>query len=226
MANCTHTSSSHPWTQLPGRALLCLAVFVLVLGLSPRSAHADGDPASDVLAVQTLFLAQDAGVPAAQQAQLAAELRTAQRSGYPIRVAIIASSTDLGSVTELWRQPQSYAKFLGQELSLVYRGPLLVVMPNGFGAYGLGPAAAGLSVLTGVQVRGLGPAALAAIRRLASTAGHALPIPSATAPPKPGQNDTVSWLVFAIGGAFIAGAWLASLRARPLHLPRRGPASV
>jgi hypothetical protein len=205
---------------------LCLAVFVLALAWSPGSAYADGDPASDVLAVQRLFLAQDAGVPAGQQAQLGAELSAAQRSGYQIRVAIIASSTDLGSVTELWRQPQSYAKFLGQELSLVYRGPLLVVMPNGFGTYGLGQAAAGLSALTGVRVRGLGAAALAAIQRLASTAGHALPIPSATASPKPGQNDTVSWIVFAIGGAFIAGAWVASLRARPPHLPHRNTASA
>jgi hypothetical protein len=48
-----------------------------------------------------------------------------------------ASRSDLGSVTELWRQPQSYARFLDQELSLslVYHGPLLVAMPGGFGYY-------------------------------------------------------------------------------------------
>jgi hypothetical protein len=98
-------------------------------------AYADGDPASDVLATQPLFLPQDAGLPAAQQAQLSALLTKAQRRGYRIRVAVIASSSDLGSVTALWRQPQNYAKFLGQELSAVYNGPLLVVMPNGFGQY-------------------------------------------------------------------------------------------
>ena len=55
---------------------------------------------------------------------------------------MIASPTDLGSVTELWRQPQNYARFLAQELSLLYRGPLLVVMPNGYGRYRLeGPLA-------------------------------------------------------------------------------------
>jgi hypothetical protein len=203
-----------------------MAIFALVLGWSPGPARADGDPASDVLTSQTLFLAQDAGVPAAQQAQLGAELSAARRSGYQIRVAIIASSADLGSVTELWRQPQTYAKFLGQELSLVYRGPLLVVMPNGFGTYRLGRAAAGQPVLTDVRVRGLGATALAAIQRLASASGHALPVPSATAPPKPGENDTVSWIVFAIGGALIAGAWAFSLRARPPHLPRRNAAST
>jgi hypothetical protein len=33
-------------------------------------AWADGDPASDVLAAQTVFLAQDGAIPAAQQSQL------------------------------------------------------------------------------------------------------------------------------------------------------------
>ena len=37
------------------------------------------------------------------------------------RVAIIASPPDLGSVTELWHQPQNYARFLAQELTLIYR---------------------------------------------------------------------------------------------------------
>jgi len=119
-----------------------LSIPVAALGLLAASARADGDPASDVLVSQTLFLPQDAGVPANQQAQLDALLHAAQQSGYQIRVALIASPTDLGSVTELWRQPQNYARFLAQELSLLYRGPLLVVMPNGYGLYRLaGPLA-------------------------------------------------------------------------------------
>jgi hypothetical protein len=48
-------------------------------------------------------------------------------------VAIIAHRDDLGAVTALWRRPQVYAHFLGVELSLGYKGELLVVMPNGFG---------------------------------------------------------------------------------------------
>jgi hypothetical protein len=55
-------------------------------------------------------------------------------------VALIASPSDLGSVTALWRRPQSYADCLGQELSLVYGGPVLVVMPDGYGLYGEGRA--------------------------------------------------------------------------------------
>lgn len=201
-------------------------ILALAWGWSASSARADGDPASDVLAQQALFLSQDAGVTTTEQAELGALLKAATSSGYQIRVAIIGSSTDLGSVTELWRQPQTYAKFLGQELSLVYRGPLLVVMPNGVGTYRLDRAAAGQSALTDVRVRGLGVTALAAIQRLASASGHPLPVPRATAVPKPGENDTVSWIAFAIGGALIAGAWAASLRALPPHLRRRNAAST
>jgi hypothetical protein len=191
-----------------------------VSGPLAGSARADGDPASDVLASQTLFLPQDAGVPANQRAQLGALLTAAQQSGYQIRVALISSPADLGSVTELWRQPQNYARFLGQELSLIYRGPLLVVMPNGYGPYRLAsPLAAERSALAGLSAPGaqLGTATLTAIQHLAAASGHTLTLPNATAPSNPGSTDTTSFLVFAIGGALIALAWTASLRARPLR---------
>ncbi|MBV8430338.1 MAG: hypothetical protein JO244_04200, partial [Solirubrobacterales bacterium] len=115
-----------------GALLLALAVG---WSWAAPAALADGDPASDVLATQTLFLPQDAQVPLAEQAQLARLLQEAARSGYQIRLALIASPSDLGSITELWRQPATYASFLGQELSLTYRGLLVVIMPNGFGLY-------------------------------------------------------------------------------------------
>lgn len=193
-------------------------------------ARADGDPASDVLAQQALYLPQDAGITATEQAELGALLQEATRSGYQIRVALIASPTDLGSVTELWRQPQNYAEFLGQELSLVHRGLLLVIMPDGFGLYHLNrPLAAEQSALAGLRApaagAGLGAVALAAIQRLAAAAGHPLPTPSATAAPTAGSTDTASWIAFAIGGALIALAWTASLRARPPHLRHRHTAS-
>jgi len=197
-----------------------LSISVAGLGLLAASARADGDPASDVLVSQTLFLPQDAGVPANQQAQLGGLLHAAQQSGYQIRVAMIASPTDLGSVTELWRQPQNYARFLAQELSLLYRGPLLVVMPNGYGLYSLaGPLATGQSAFAGVRAPGLSlaTATLTAIQRLAAAAGHDLPLPSAAAPSTTGSTNTVAWFVFAIGGALIVLAWTASLRARPLR---------
>jgi hypothetical protein len=192
------------------------------------SALADGDPASDVLYAQSAFLPQDAGTSSDQRAQLGVVLQAAQRSGYHVKVAVIASPADLGSVTELWQQPGNYAKFLGQELSLVYGGALLVVMPNGFGVYSHGgPVAAERSALAGLRAPGgggLGTAALTALPRLGMAAGYHFSVPSApgTTGSSPGSSDTVPWLVFAVGGALIVLAWAASLRARPLRIGRRG----
>jgi hypothetical protein len=194
----------------------------------PASAPADGDPASDVLASQSAFLPQDAGLTANQQTQLGALLAAAQRRGYPIRVAVIASSADLGSVTALWREPQNYARFLGQELSPLYRGPLLIVMPNGYGFYQAHGAHAAERAALGrlAAAKGqLGAGTLTAIQRVANASGHGLPIPTTATPSGTPTNDTVPWLVFALGAALIAAAWSASLRARPLRTDRTTPAA-
>ena len=227
-------STNNPIGRSRARLLAQLVVSTVILALAAgsfaTSARADGDPASDVLATQPLFLPQDAGIPLAQQNQLTALLGAAASNGYQLRVAIIASSTDLGSVTELWRHPQTYARFLGQELSLVYRGPLLVIMPNGFGLERLNPAApANPSALAGVRIpaggAGLGTVALTAIQRLADASGHSLHVPEAVATTTQARSgDTIPVIAFVIGLALIVVAWGASLRARPPH-PRRRQAS-
>jgi hypothetical protein len=202
-------------------------MLLLAWAWQARSARADGDPASDVLYAQRAFLPQDAGTSPQQRARLGAVLQAAQRSGYQVKVALIASPADLGSVTELWHQPGNYAMFLGQELSLVYGGALLVVMPNGFGLYSRGgPVTAERSALAGLPAPGgggLGTAALTAIPRLGTAAGYRFSVPNSTVAPgsSPGSSDLVPWLVFATGGALIVFAWAASLRARPLHVGRR-----
>jgi hypothetical protein len=209
--------------RLTLRVLASAVVVALAVGSVPGSARADGDPASDVLVAQTLFLPFDAPIPARQQAQLAALMQAAAHRGYQLRVALIASPTDLGSVTELWRRPQSYAEFLGEELSLVYRGTLLVIMPNGFGLYRLnGPLASARSAVAAVSApgtdAGLGPSALSAIRRLAAAAGHPLPLPNtptAVASTR-GLPEALPGAVFAVGGLLVAVAWVLSLRAQPL----------
>ena len=101
------------------RALLCLfAAIAAGGGLSPP-ARADGDPGSDVLVFQNLFVGSEAGVSVTQQAQLGELLTDAAVPAFRIRVAIIAHRLlDLGAVTALWQKPQSYARFLGLELSL------------------------------------------------------------------------------------------------------------
>ena len=221
--NPIHRSRAH-------RLVLALAstvILALATGWLAGSARADGDPASDVLATQSLFLPQDAGIPLGQQGQVTGLLDAAARSGYPIRVAIIASRTDLGSVTELWRQPATYAHFLGQELSLVYRGPLLVVMPDGYGFYrqaGALPAAE--SALAGLPkpVGGteLGTTTLTAIERVAAASGYSIQVPPATAITTGGGMDTLPVIALAIGVVLIAVAWTASLRVRPPRVRRGG----
>ena len=214
-----------------GRQLAAaIAALALTTAWWPAAALADGDPASDVLASQALFLPSDAGVPATQQARLGTLLAAAQRSGYPIRVALIASQADLGSVTGLWRSPRSYAKFLGQELSLLNRRPLLVVMPNGFGLSGpQHTLATGEAALHGIPISaggtGLAAAAVTAVQRLSAAAGHRLPTTQAAGPAQTASPaSVVPWIVFAAGAAMILAAWTASLRARPLRRRASGGA--
>jgi hypothetical protein len=114
------------------RALACLAACCLA-AVAARPARADGDPASDYLLVQRVFVPYEGATAAAQQHALTKAVAAANKAGYTIRVAVIFSRYDLGSVTSLWRKPQTYARFLGVELSFVYKRRLLVVMPNGFG---------------------------------------------------------------------------------------------
>jgi hypothetical protein len=230
MPDCTDNRKHR--SRLPRLAPVLVAVAALTLVAVPSVARADGDPASDVLATQPLFLPQDAGIPIAQQGQVSALLRASGSSGYPIRVALIATRSDLGSVTELWRRPQSYAQFLGQELSLVYRGPLLVVMPTGLGLYAPGSdVAAERSVLASVRIppggAGLATAASSAVQRLAAAGGHSVAIPAPHAGAgQAGSTDTMAIVALAIGAALIVLAWALSLRARPpeWRTPRRSRA--
>jgi hypothetical protein len=193
----------------------------LTVGLCAGQARADGDPASDVLSSQAVFVPQDAGLSSGQLAALGATVAAARRDGYDVRVAVIASASDLGSVSALWHRPASYARFLGQELGLVARGALLVVMPDGYGytARSGGPATVG--PLAGLPAPGmaLGAGSIVAVRRLAAAAGHPLAVLAVGAPVHSQGGDALAWSAFAAGWLAILAAWGLSLRARPL---RRG----
>ena len=223
-------------------AALLTVTLAVTGGLAPV-ARADGDPGSDVLVFQDLFAGSDAGLSVPQQVRLGGLLKAAARAGFPVRVAIIASPVDLGAVTELWRHPRSYARFLGYELSLAYKQRLLVVMPNGFGFNWPGhPPASAYRVLAGISI-GAGPTGLfdateAAVGKLALAGGVKLPSgavapggsaepANAAAParplPVPRQNadDAVGIVVLgllALGGIVFAGVWVA--RRRGWSLPR------
>jgi protein SCO1 len=165
-----------------GRSSAVLALVVALVVVWGGVARADTDPASDYLVDNQVFLnSQSTGMASAQR-QLVATVTAANRAGFAMRVAVISSSYDLGSVPELWDKPRAYARFLGVELSRADRRQrLLVVMPNGFGFNWPGhPTAGTYRLLAAVPLdsRGgprLAAAAEVAVRRLARASGVALP---------------------------------------------------
>ena len=109
-------------------------VALVALLLLPAVARADGDPASDVLYFADYFVSYDeTSRPLIADLQHATDVARAQ--GKPIKVAVIWTQTDMGAVPSLYNKPRTYAKFLAAELAGVLTGPLVIVMPAGFGVY-------------------------------------------------------------------------------------------
>src|SRR4029079_18394215 len=71
--------------------------------------------------------------PPAARRELNGLVKSANQQGYKIRVAVIQSPRDLGSIPTLFGQPSVYARFLSSELSSIWRDRVLVVMPSGYG---------------------------------------------------------------------------------------------
>jgi hypothetical protein len=153
-----------------------LVVLVIAACALAGTARADGDPASDYLLGTQVFFSIDVTLPKAKQQELVSMVHDANKSGYAIRVALIASPYDLGAVTSLWRKPRPYAKFLGAELQFIYKHRLLVVMPNGFGFnWPKHPSTKEDAVLAAVPIRkgavGMLDSAVTAVQKLATAAG-------------------------------------------------------
>jgi hypothetical protein len=67
-------------------------------------AAANGDPASDVLLTQNMYLPYEA--PSASTAKrLSRAVESAYARHYRIKVAVIANQLDLGAVPSLWGKP-------------------------------------------------------------------------------------------------------------------------
>jgi len=149
------------------------ALVLVSLACTVGTAAADGDPASDVLYTENSYLPYDAPPPAAATA-LKKTIESVYARHYRIKVAVIGSQVDLGAVPSLWGKPTQYAKFLGTELETFYVGPLLIVMPSGWGVYDGGRSVAAESgVLNGINVNGssvdnLVRSAATAVQRLES----------------------------------------------------------
>lgn len=176
---------------MTARPRIIIAATILAMLLASAVAHADGDPASDVLLGENVFYPYAPPVSRHLQNTLNAETSAASRAHFPIKVALIASPTDLGVIPDLFDQPQKYADFLDQEISFQGKQLLLVVMPAGYGVQGLTrastAAAATLTKPTGHQSNDLARAAILALPKLAAAAGH--PIKPLTDQPRANAAD-------------------------------------
>jgi hypothetical protein len=205
-------------------ALLVLLVCLVAV----PAARADGDPASDYLLSLQTFVPPDTGFSTADKQQLTQLVTGARKGdplpgapagGYTIRVAVIASRYDLGSVSVLANRPKLYAHFLSEELRFVYKGRVLVVMANGYGIARNGkpdpaeqkvldrlppPAAAHGSALAGATAR--------AVRALATNAGVRIAnVPIAAAPTSSGSTTTRDRILIAAGGFVLLCAALVAV---------------
>jgi hypothetical protein len=198
--------------------LVALTLTVAVIAaVAPSLAAADGDPASDYLLGQSVFLPFDAKIPSEKAKQLTDLIAEANHSGFRIRVAVIATRYDLGSVTALYLKPQKYAEFLGAEIYFVYRGRLLVAMANGYG-YSKGgkplpPGPLARLPRPGPQAAALVTGASTAVQRLAAANGVHLGLPHPT-----GNNlttrDRIIIIAAALTAVALAGAWILFRRLR------------
>ena len=192
--------------RLAARALtLALAA---ALAVAVQGARADGDPASDYLLSGPSFLSPyDGHVPAAAQNTINTMLAAAKARGFPLRLALIATPYDLGSVPILFGKPQLYAKFLGEEDYYYWKDELLVVMPNGYGIFKASdlPAAdraaiAALPRLHTASGAALGQAAETAVRALA--AKHNITLAGGT-PASAGSSSAWSDRAEIVGAALV-----------------------
>jgi hypothetical protein len=199
---------------LGGLALIA-AFIAFGAGHAPSAALADGDPASDILLFSDVSLPYSAPVSEIQKARLLKVAAKAKRAGYPIKVAIISSSLDLGTDDRFTGHPSGYARFLSEELSSPksyskhkrravraadIKVPILIVMDDGIALAKRGKSLPS-SVVGSPKVPNrpgadpLTEQAVIAIKRLAAQAGHPLhgigPSPAATGSGQPVSTQDV-----------------------------------
>jgi hypothetical protein len=195
---------------VPLRRLALVAAFAL---LAVPAAHADADPASDILYSQRIYLpffgekVSDANAQALKKV-----VDEAWSKGYKVKVALIANLNDLGGIPQLWAKPQTYADFLGRELVFLYKGKLLTVMPNGIGVYQYKqPVTQEKAAVKGISIgRGADGIANAATLAVAKLAGLKPPPLPSSGGGGGGGDGTPAWQLAVIvgGGVLLLAAML------------------
>lgn len=207
-------------------ATRCLALAALLLGLlaAAPNALADGDPASDYLLGGSTYLSPfDSHIPKAEQAKLIAMLASARKQGFPLKVALIATSYDLGSVPSLFKTPQTYAHFLAEEDFYYWKTEVLVVTPFGFGIYKANklPAAdRALIAKLKVPPKATGPELMTAVENAVTKLAARRGLTLATSTPGTGGSSEWAERGEIAGGAVVlcligGGIWFLLRRRRP-----------
>ena len=198
-------------------ALLGVAAALLV----PVAARADGTPATDVLLFQDAYLPFFPAPSKPEAETLTRLLAEVRGDGYPMKVAVISGTGDLGANPELLGRPADFAELLASELSFRVRNPhLLIVMPDGMAGRNLGPEAGG--VLGDVEIDasagtdGLVRAAIHAVAGVASANGHPTEVPEIAEDPEPSRDGGRSFLaLYVVAGLLVAlGLSLVALALR------------
>jgi hypothetical protein len=192
------------------RRLAPLAAVALVV---VPAARADADPASDILYTQRIYLPFFGGKVSTDRSQaLKQVVDAAWTKGYKVKVALIATDQDLGGVYQMFGQPQQYADFLGQELVFLYKGLLVTVMPQGFGAFHYKKSVAQeQAVLKTIPIPqgtdGLADAATVAVSKLAGVKAPPIRLQSSSS----SSGGTPAWMLAVIvaGGLALLGGMLA-----------------
>jgi hypothetical protein len=195
-----------------------LVVALLLAAIFAARAQANGDPASDRLPFANVFFSTQEPNTVPSGRDLIFLTKAAVKKKFPIRVAVIYQPGDLGLIQSMWKQPQPYAHFLGEELVNFgrYHGTLVISMPSGFGIFGPGATPAAKGALAAMPKPGngsledLGAATVTAVEKVAAANGHALP-----APPSHGGSGTPAWVVVLAalaGAAVVAGGVFFALR--------------
>ena len=206
--------------------LLGFVAWLLIAGVVCPYALADGDPASDWLLAQSSFLSPfDGHVSPGASDELVGLLAQAQKQGFALKVAVIVTPDDLGSVPELFHEnecprhgggylsaPQCYAQFLAEEDYYWWKDELLVVMPSGYGITKSGGLPPGdisvIAHLPWTQTSDGTKLVLAAIRAVRTLADRRdIRLGSATAHPMPSSSSVTERLE--IGRAVACAAFIA-----------------
>jgi hypothetical protein len=207
------------------RSLLVAVALVALIASSVASA--DGDPASDTLIIRNVFVPYPTPTKDVSGA-LTRQVDSVYASRYRLKVAVVASQLDLGAIPSLFNKPTEYGKFLGQELSFAYIGPLLIVMPAGFAIYDGGRSvAAEARVLAKLKVTGTSPddltrSATAAVTKLQQA--NALTSKDVLAPRtyiydasgRPGQPVKLRYAVFDDSGWSATKLTIGPAQGKPL----------